>query len=91
MEPPYTPEELTKLVNRLEEGLTKCYDVLGGYITTLEKYVLAMDRDLADARERIKNLELTVFPNLAKDMKQVGDIIGDSGDKSENPLDKRPH
>ena len=90
MEPPFTPEELTERVNRLDEGLAKCYEVLGGYITTLEKYVLAMDRDLADARDRIKNLELTVFPNLAKDIKQVHDIIGDSGDKSENPLDKRP-
>ena len=90
MKPPYTPEELTEKVDRIEEFLTKCYDVLGGYITTLEKYVLAVDRDLADARDRIKNLELTVFPNLAQDIKQVRDIIGDGGDKSENPLDKRP-
>ncbi len=90
MKPPYNPEELTERVDRLDEGLAKCYEVLCGYITTLEKYVLTMDRDLANAYDRIKNLELTVFPNLAKDIKQVRDIIGDGEDKSENPLDKRP-
>ena len=90
-EPPFTPEELTERVNVLDEGIAKVYDVLGGYITILEKYVLAMDRDLADARDRIKHLELAVFPNLGKDIKQMRDIIGDGGDdKSENPLDKRP-
>ena len=55
----------------------------------LRKHCWLLTRELKDAFERIINLELTVFPNLQKDMDQVYKTIGDGEDKLDNPLDRR--
>lgn len=55
-----------------------------------DKHLHIIERELSDAFGRIKNLELTVFPNLAHDITQLRDVIGKGEDTSENPLDRRP-
>ncbi len=45
--------------------------------------------DLRYGFERIKNLELTVFPNLRTDITALADIIGDDDAKAYNPHDFR--
>jgi hypothetical protein len=43
-----------------------------------------------DAFERIKNIEVSVFPNLLKDIDSVHEIIGGNGVPADNnPLDSR--
>jgi hypothetical protein len=43
-----------------------------------------------DAYDRIKNLEVAVFPNLFKDIESVHKIIGGTGvPKKNNPLDRK--
>lgn len=53
------------------------------------RYCKALDKDVAAAFERVINLELTVFPNLQKDIDDVYRITGEGDLKSENPLDRR--
>lgn len=48
-----------------------------------------IESDLVDAFERIKNIELKVFPNLAEDIIHLNDIIGEGNGKAWNPLDQR--
>jgi hypothetical protein len=45
---------------------------------------------LCNAFDRIQNIEVKLFPNLAADMLQVKNILGDGDDKVQNPLDQRP-
>jgi hypothetical protein len=53
------------------------------------KYCRLIHRDVKEAFDRIINLELTVFPNLQKDMDQVYNVIGEGENKADNPLDRR--
>jgi hypothetical protein len=48
-----------------------------------------IEEDQDDAFNRLKNIELKVFPNLAQDILRVNDIIGDGGNKRHNGLDYR--
>ena len=48
-----------------------------------------IDADLVDAFERIKNIELKFFPNLAGDIIRLTDVIGEGEGKAYNPLDHR--
>jgi len=45
--------------------------------------------DVVDAFERITNIEFKIFPNLARDIRDLHRIIGWSDDNAWNPLDKR--
>jgi len=54
--------------------------------TELRKLI---ERDVVDAFERIKNIELKFFPNLASDISHLNDVIGETDGKAWNPLDHR--
>ena len=49
-----------------------------------------IEADVIDALERVKNIELKVFPNLVRDIIEVNKIIGTGDDNRWNPLDHRP-
>lgn len=53
------------------------------------KHCTLLSREVHEAFDRIKHLELTVFPNLARDIQDVHDIIGEGENKADNPLDHR--
>jgi hypothetical protein len=55
------------------------------------EHMKLIDRDLADAFERIKNIELKYFPNLASDILRLHEIIGEGEDRAYNELDHRHH
>jgi hypothetical protein len=55
----------------------------------LDKHRKAMHAELNDAFERIAHIELTLFPNLPKDIDHLNDVIGDQDTKAYNPLDFR--
>jgi hypothetical protein len=80
-------EALTARMDELEHGLTRGAKIYGGYFEALQSHCMMLDRDQAGAFQRIKHLELTVFPKLARDIQDVHDIIGEGEDKAENPLD----
>ena len=48
-----------------------------------------IEKDVIDAFDRIKNIELKFFPNLARDISQLNSIIGEGDGKAWNPLDRR--
>jgi hypothetical protein len=54
--------------------------------TELRKLI---ENDVIDAFERIKNIELKFFPNLAGDIMRLNGIIGEDDGKAWNPLDQR--
>ena len=85
-------KHLTARVAELEYGLSRGAKIYGGFFEALQRHCMMLDRDQEDAFERIKHLELTVFPNLARDIQNVHDIIGEGESKAENPLDhpRRP-
>ena len=47
------------------------------------------DDEFTDAWARIKSLEFTIFPNLARDIVELNNIVGASGPDKENQLDSR--
>jgi len=47
-----------------------------------------VERHQEDAFERIKNMELKLFPDLARDIIRLNDIVGDGENKADNPLDR---
>jgi regulator of replication initiation timing len=81
--------ELEAVVGALEKKLEKeirhnaNMDKLN---TELRKII---ENDVIDAFERIKNIELKFFPNLASDIVCLNDIIGEGDGKAWNPLDHR--
>src|ERR1700730_1894698 len=83
-------DEVVRLEARLEElaaDYRKAVRALAGYDELLNKHCHLLDKELADAFGRIKNVELRIFPNLARDMTHLYDIMGDGEDKADNPLD----
>jgi hypothetical protein len=88
-EPPTTREALER-IERLEKRLK-----------LLDKHLFQLWDDFMDFRkaqgdrfesafERIKNLEVSVFPNLRNDIESVHQIIGGNGVPADgNPLDSR--
>jgi hypothetical protein len=53
------------------------------------RYCEYLERDVKNAFERIISLELTVFPNMQKDIDQIHTVIGEADNKVNNPLDRR--
>jgi hypothetical protein len=85
-----TKELLERRIFLLERKVTR----LGEHLSALWDSFMEerRDQDERHARtfERIKNLEVAVFPNLPKDIERVHQIIGGDGVPAEkNPLDSR--
>jgi hypothetical protein len=53
------------------------------------RYCDLLQKDIKEIYDRLINLELTVFPNLQKDIDDVYRITGEGDLKRENPLDRR--
>ena len=51
--------------------------------------IMVLAEGITDACERIKNIEVVVFPNIEKDMNDLYEIIGDIIGPAENSLDRR--
>ena len=60
-----------------------------GFDQLLDRHCKMIEREVREAFERIKHLELSLFPNLGTDIVAVRDIIGEGEDRAENPLDRR--
>lgn len=89
-------DELKQTVARLEARLEelgtdyrKVVRSLGRYDELNAKHCNLLEKELVNAFERIKHIELTLFPNLMPDITRVHDIIGEGEDKADNPLDHR--
>src|ERR1700736_2922224 len=85
-------QKIARLEARLEELGTdyrKVVRSLGRYDELNAKHCNMLEKELADAFERIKHIELTLFPNLMPDITRLHGIIGDVEDKADNPLDHR--
>lgn len=85
-------EKVSHLEARLEELITdyrKVVRSLGGYDELLNKHCKILDKEMVDAFDRIQNIELKLFPHMARDIHHLRQIIGDRGDEPENPLDER--
>jgi predicted nucleic acid-binding Zn-ribbon protein len=82
-------KNLEAQVKALLDGLNKLSKNSYEYDMLLNQHVKILDRQQDDAFGRIKNLEFKVFPNLAQDIKQAFDTIGDDNGKADNPLDRR--
>lgn len=75
-------EQLNEKYQRSVNGLMGLHDVLN-------KHRMRMDAESDDAFERIKNIELALFPRLIRDMRHLYSVIGDHEPKAYNPLDFR--
>jgi hypothetical protein len=84
--------QIAKLDARVEElssVLSRRMNTSMGMDQLLKQHLNLHDADLAQAFERIFNLEVKVFPNLVRDMDQLYRVIGETPDKKPNPLDQR--
>jgi hypothetical protein len=85
-------EKVAQLESRLEQ-LDKKYqrsvNALMGLHDVLDKNRKVMEADLEDAFERIKHVELTLYPNLMRDMRHLYRVIGNHEPKAYNRLDFR--
>jgi predicted nuclease with TOPRIM domain len=89
-------EELKEQVKRLEARLeTLCVEFArlakahAGLDRQLKAHLHVIHRDLDNVFDRVENLELKAFPNLADDIIRLDDIIGDSDDRADDPRDWR--
>jgi predicted nucleic acid-binding Zn-ribbon protein len=80
---------LSAKIEALRGDIQRVMTLAGDSDEALRKYCRLLDRDQKDAFDRIINLELTVFPNLQRDMNDVYKAIGEGEDKADNPLDRR--
>ena len=80
---------LTERLTKLEARLERLSRLAREYIGVVERHVDIVDRDQQYAFERLKNLELKLFPHLQEDITRLHDIIGDYHDKADQPLDRR--
>lgn len=91
-----TVADLMKKIELLEAGMETTRAKLDEEIkhnanmdrlnTELRKLI---EKDVIDAFERIKNIELRLFPNLACDISEINKIIGEGENRAWNPLDHR--
>lgn len=75
-------EKLDNRLNRLAKVHVEYNELLDMQLKTIEQYQ-------EDLFQRLKNIELKVFPHLAEGITHLRDIIGDGDDKVNNPLDRR--
>jgi hypothetical protein len=85
-----TMKELLKRLDRLEKKVALFGDHLYSLSQDFMDHRAAQADRFESAFERIKNIEVSVFPNLLNDIESVHQIIGGEGVPAEkNPLDKR--
>lgn len=82
-------EALEERIKNTENDLARAVKVLGGFDDALRRHCELNSRDIADAFDRIINIEVKFFPNLADDIVDLHKIIGDGENKADNPLDHR--
>jgi hypothetical protein len=75
-------EQLSVKHQRDVKALLGCDDIH-------DKHRKVIEADLEDAFERIKHVELTLYPNLMRDMRHLYRVIGDHEPKAYNRLDFR--
>jgi hypothetical protein len=74
---------------RLHNELQRLTKAVSSHNQTTQRYCSIYDRDIAYAFERLANVELSVFPNLARDLVDLDKITGPCDDKANNPFDRR--
>jgi len=85
-----TMTEVLKRIDRLEKRLGRLGDHLYDLSQSLMDHRESQADRLGSAFERIKNIEVSVFPHLMNDIESVHQIIGGDGVPAEdNPLDSR--
>lgn len=82
-------EPLDQHIKAVEQDLHRLAKTTHDYNGLTEKHIALVERDVVDAFDRIKNMEFTIFPNLAKDIVDVYRITGEGENKAHNPLDHR--
>ena len=87
---------LEKQVAKIDEEFTRFFEIyskaasgFGKFDELLMHHCNSHDRQFEEAWARIKNLELTVFPNLAHDITALNKIIPTGESDPENQLDTR--
>lgn len=82
---------LEKRIDTLAVGMTRHVKTAREYDEALARQGGMASAEIRDAFERIINLELKVFPNLAGDIDQLHGIIGDgdANHRAQNQLDRR--
>lgn len=64
-------------------------EIRGEHLKIIDQVQLTHYTALSNAFERIKNMEMKLFPNVAHDMADLKKIIGDGDGKVRNSLDHR--
>ena len=85
-------DRLSKIESSLEaldSAFRKALKVYADFDKNLMEHCLRHDEEFSNAWDRIKNLEYAVFPNLARDIEALHNIIGEGEDWRKNPLDTR--
>jgi hypothetical protein len=81
--------DLEAQLDKLTDKHQRDVNALMGCDDVLDKHRKVTDAELDDAFERIKKIELTVFPHLVSDITDLNRVIGDHETKAYNPLDFR--
>jgi hypothetical protein len=82
-------QRLEQRIDALLNGLNRVSKNGYDYDMVQDRHVKLLGRGQDDLFERVKRLELNLFPGLAADMARVYDLIGDGDDQADNPLDRR--
>lgn len=82
-------EQLETDFKTLDAKHNRAVDALAGYDQLLNQHCKLLDKEMTDAFERIKYLEVKVYPGLLDDITQIENVIGEADDKALNPLDSR--
>jgi hypothetical protein len=82
-------EKLVARIDKLDEGSISIDELLDARIEHFAEQQDIIWEYLEELFDRLKNVELTVFPNLADDINQLYDIIGTRAAKRRDPLDRR--
>jgi hypothetical protein len=82
-------EKLAARVAKIDEGSIAIDDLLDARIKHFAEQQEIIWEYLEEAFDRLKHVELTLFPNLADDMTQLNRILGNRNAKPRDPLDRR--
>jgi hypothetical protein len=85
-------EDVTTLARRLqtlEQRVDKIARIGMKFDEANGRHCTRLQQGQDDAFDRITNLELAVFPDLARDIQDVHDIIGEGDNRANQPLDRR--
>ncbi len=84
-----TAVQLREELSMVGRDLMRAIKVFSQFDDQLINHCKHHDDVLEDVAGRLKNVEYTVFPNLARDIVKLHDVIGGTGESKPNPLDKR--